>query len=145
MIVHWTFLKTQGRWLLQSERQLQTWLIGLTVFHAEMHHKPHRIKMHHKNCRTDSLQLRKREPIMWKHSRKSSNSSYISLKLYSFIWRKTLLQRLYHIGFCCFYHHLIDIVYVWAGNALQVHKANKQIILLKLQGMVFTVFTKENI
>ena len=100
----------------------------------------HTIKNASSELRTDSLQLQKREPIMWKHSRKSRNSSYIPLKLYSSIRSKTLLQR-----FCCSYYHSIDIISLWAGNSLQVYKDSNQVIPLKLQGMVFTVFTKENI
>ena len=32
----------------------------------------------------------------------------------------------------------------WVANALQVYKDSNQVIPLKLQGMVFTVFTKDN-
>ena len=35
--------------------------------------------------------------------------------------------------------------YNWAENALQVNKDRNQVIPLKLQGLNFTVFTKDNI
>ena len=56
-----------------------------------------------------------------------------------------LLQGRNQIGFSCFYYHLIDIISDWAGNSLQVYKESNQVILLKLQGMVFTGFTRENV
>ena len=80
-------------------------------------------------------QLRKREtPVI----------TYISLKLYSSIRSKTLLQKLHQIGICSSYQHVIDIISDWAANALQVYKNSNQVIQLKLRGMVFTVFTKDN-
>ena len=81
-------------------------------------------------------QLRKREtPVI----------TYISLKLYSSIRSKTLLQKLHQIGICSSYQHVIDIISDWAANALQVYKNSNQVIPLKLRGMVFTVFKKDNI
>ena len=80
---------------------------------------------------------------MWKHSRQSWISSHY-LYILS-IWSKMLLQGLNQIGFSCFYYHLIDIISDWAGNSLQVYKDSNQVILLKLQGMVFTGFTRENV
>ena len=71
--------------------------------------------------------------------------TYISLKLYSFIWIKTLLQNLHQIGTGSSYQHVIDIISDWAANALQVYKNSNQVIPLKLRGIVFTVFTKDNI
>ena len=81
-------------------------------------------------------QLRKREtPVI----------TYISLKLFSSIRSKTLPQKLHQIGICSFYQHVIDIISDWAANTLQVYKNSNQVIPLKLRGMVFTVFTKDNI
>ena len=81
-------------------------------------------------------QLRKREtPVI----------TYISLKLYSSIRSKTLLQKLHQIGICSSYQHVIDIISDWAANALQVYKNSTQVILLKPRGRIFTVFTKDNI
>ena len=81
-------------------------------------------------------QLRKRETAV---------ITYISLKLYSSIRSKTLLQKLHQIGICTSYQHVIDIISDWAGNALRVYKNSNLVIPLKLRGMVFTVFTKDNI
>ena len=67
------------------------------------------------------------------------------MKLYLFIRSKTFFQRLDQVGTCCSCHYLIDIISDWAVNALQVYKDSNQVILLKLQGMVFTVFTEDNI
>ena len=71
--------------------------------------------------------------------------TYISLKLYLFIRRKTLLQRLHQIGICSPYHHVIDVISDHAGNALQVYKNSHQVTPLKLRVVIFKVFTKENI
>ena len=58
-------------------------------------------------------QLRKREtPVI----------TYISLKLYSSIRSKTLLQKLHQVGICSSYHHVLDIISDWAANALQMYK-----------------------
>ena len=81
-------------------------------------------------------QLRKRETTV---------ITYISLKLYSSIRSKTLLQKLHQIGICSSYQHVIDIISDWAVNALQVYKNNNQVIPLRLWVMVLTVFTKDNI
>ena len=73
---------------------------------------------------------------MWKLSqegvreREISAITYISLKLYSSIWSKTLLQRLHQITICFFYHHVIDIISDWAANALEVYKNSNQVIQL---------------
>ena len=56
-----------------------------------------------------------------------------------------LLQKLNQIGICSSYQHVIDRISDFAANALQVYKNSNQVILLKLRGMVFTVFTKDNI
>ena len=56
-----------------------------------------------------------------------------------------LLQKLHQIGVCSSYQHVIDIISDWAANALQVYKNSNQVILLKLRGMISTVFTKDNI
>ena len=81
-------------------------------------------------------QLRKREtPVI----------TYISLKLYSSIRSKTLLQKLHQIGICSSYQHVIDIISDWAANALQVYKNSNQVIPLKLRGMALTGFTKDSI
>ena len=67
------------------------------------------------------------------------------MKLYSSIRSKTLLQKLHQIGICSSYQHVIDIIFDWATNALQLYKNSNQAIPLKLREMVFTVFTKANI
>ena len=98
---------------------------------------------HTNNYRADCLQLQKRDPKTWKHSRKVVHKStnretpvitYIFLKLYSpktlSNWYVSLLQ---------------EIISDWTANALQVNKDNDQVIPLKLQGMFFTVFTKDSI
>ena len=60
-------------------------------------------------------QLRKREtPVI----------TYISLKLYSSIRSKTLLQELHQVGICSSYQHVLDIISDWAANALQMYKNN---------------------
>ena len=67
------------------------------------------------------------------------------MKLYSTIRSKTLLQKLHQIGICSSYQHVIDIISDWAASALQVYKNSNQVIPLKLRGMDFTIFTKDNI
>ena len=42
--------------------------------------------------------------------------------LYSSIQSKMLLQRLYKIGICSSYHHVINIISEQAANALQMYK-----------------------
>ena len=67
------------------------------------------------------------------------------MKSYSSIRSKTSLQKLHQIGFCSSYQRVKDIISDWAANALKVYKNSNQVIPLKLWGMVFTVFTKDNI
>ena len=67
------------------------------------------------------------------------------MKLYSSIRSKTLLQKLHQISICFSYEHVIDIISDWAANALLVYKNSNQVIPLKLRGMVFIVFTKDDI
>ena len=81
-------------------------------------------------------QLRKRETPV---------KSYISLKLYSCIRSKTLLQKLHQIGIWSSYQHIIGIISGWDANALQVYKNSNQFIPLKLRVLALTVFTKDNI
>ena len=93
----------------------------------------------------------KRENIVTKVSinqprkRETPVITYISLKLYSSIRSKTLLQKLHQIGICSSYQHVIDIISDWAANALQVYKNSNQVIPLKLRGMALTGFTKDSI
>ena len=60
--------------------------------------------------------------------------AYSSMKLYSSIRSKTLFQKLYQIGICSSYQHVIDIISDWAANALKVYKSSNQVIPLKLRG-----------
>ena len=71
--------------------------------------------------------------------------TYVSLKLYSSLRSKILLQRFHQISICSSYNHVIDILSGWAANALQVYRDNNQVVPLKLRDGVFTVFTKDNI
>ena len=75
------------------------------------------------------------------------NSSYnlYFLDADSSIRSKTLLQRLHQIGICSSYHHVIDIISDWFANPLHVYKNSNQFIPLKLRGMIFAGFTKDNI
>ena len=92
---------------------------------------------------------------MWKYSRKRVNKSNrtardLSYNLYFFEAvvvhsNKALLERLRQIGVCSSYHHLKDILSYWAANAFQVYENTNQVIPLKLRGMIFTTFTKDNI
>ena len=68
-------------------------------------------------------QLRKRE---------TPAVTYISLKLYSSTRSKMLLQKLHQTGICSSYQHVMDIIFDWATNALQVYKNSHQVIPLKL-------------
>ena len=68
--------------------------------------------------------------------------TYISLKLYSSIRSKTLLEKLHQIGICSSYQHVIDIISDWAANALQVYKNSNQVTPLKPRGMVFSIVKK---
>ena len=54
-------------------------------------------------------------------------------------------QKLHQIGFCSSYQHVIDIIFDWAANDMQVYKDSNQVIPLKLRGMVFYNFYKDNI
>ena len=71
--------------------------------------------------------------------------SYISLKLYSTVRSKNLIQKLHHIGICSSYNRVIGLLSGWAKTALQFYRDNDQVIPLKLRRGVFTVFTKDNI
>ena len=91
---------------------------------TQVHEKPHES--------VSINQLPKREtPII----------TYMSLKLYSSISSKSLLHRLHQIGICSSYNRVIELLSGWAENALNVFKANDQVIHLKLRSGVFTVFT----
>ena len=69
----------------------------------------------------------------------------ISWNLYLSIQSKTLFQKLHQTAICSSCQYAIDIISGWTANALQLHKNSNQVISLKLRGMVFTVFTKDNI
>ena len=71
--------------------------------------------------------------------------SYMSIKLYSCVRSKTLLQRLHSLEICSSYTRVIDILSEWARTSLKGYKSNDQVIPLKLKGNIFTVFTKDNI
>ena len=81
-------------------------------------------------------------PINQLRKRETTVITYISLKLYSSIQSKTLLQKFYQIGICSSYQHVIDIISDWAANALQVYKNSNQVTPLKPRGMVFTIVEK---
>ena len=71
--------------------------------------------------------------------------TYTSLKLYSCVRSKNLLQKLHQIGICTSYNRVIQLLSEWASNSLAVYKQNDQVIPLNLRKDVFTVFTKDNI
>ena len=154
-IVEWISLGMQGRLLYQSERKLiwrWAWTNILTnTFRNDLANRFNKMQ---KCIIKQANNYKKWDTKTWKHSGKvvhksvnqeSPETSYISLKLYSSIWSKTLLQRLHQTGICSSYYHLKDIISDWVANALQVNTDSNQIILLKLQEMTFTVFTKDNI
>ena len=104
-------------------------IAGMIIYNymkgTQVHEKPHE--------NVSINQLTKREtPII----------TYMSLKLYSSIRSKSLLQRLHQIGICSSYNRVIDLLSGWAENALKVYKAIDQVRPLKLHSGVFTVFTK---
>ena len=71
--------------------------------------------------------------------------SYASLKLYSCIRSKNILQKLHSVGICSSYNRVIQILSDWASKSLKVYKSTDKVIPLKLQERVFTVFTKDNV
>ena len=84
-------------------------IAGLIVYnYKEGTHKRERIV-----DKVSVNQLRKQEtPVI----------TYISLKLYSSIRSKTLLQKLHQVGICPSYQHVLDLISDWAANALQMYK-----------------------
>ena len=71
--------------------------------------------------------------------------SYISLKLYSSVRSKHLVQKLHEIGICVSYNRVVQLLTGWANTALQVYNEDNKVIPLNLRKFVFTVFTKDNI
>ena len=71
--------------------------------------------------------------------------SYISLKLYSSVRSKHLVQKLHEIGICVSYDRVVQLLTGWANTALQVYNEDNKVIPLNLRKFVFTVFTKDNI
>ena len=117
-IVEWISLGMQGRLLYQSERKLiwrWAWTNILTnTFRNDLANRFNNWKYYFiQKCilkptnhfPADYLQLQKRNS-----NRKAPVITYISLKLYSSIWNKTLLQRLHQTGIGCSYYHLMDII-----------------------------------
>ena len=70
--------------------------------------------------------------------------TYTTLKLYSKVRSKNLIDHLHNIGICCSYKRVLDILSGWASVA-EIYRQNNQVIPRKLQSGLFTVFTKDNI
>ena len=78
-------------------------------------------------------------------ARETPIASYVSLKLYSCIRSKNILQKLHFVGICSSYNRVIQILSDWASLYFYTLLKTYKVIPLKLQERVFTVFTKDNV
>ena len=82
--------------------------------------------------------------INQRKSRETPVITYTTLKLFSKVRSKNLIDHLHNIGMCCSYKRVLYILSGWASVA-EIYRQNHQVIPLKLQSGLLAVFTKNNI